>query len=205
VTRWRGKRTETRLGAWLRVPCRWWLVDMLTRIRVYFHGTAHNTYFSPPAPPPPPPPPPPPNRRFARKWSNAIYAQCRPSYILAGNTGGDSLTDKKPVLYSVHISQVSLGSVLQSTHTPRLDAPPIHLICRSLPCIPILPTTAGAVGRTIHEMFFTPTTPGDGPLQPGGVPGGPGPQPSQPPETVMLHWPCTCAMVYFDSSPPGAV
>ena len=74
-------------------------------------------------------------------------------------------------------------------------------ICRSLPCIPSSPITAGALGRTIHEIFFIPISPGDGPVQPGSVPGGPGPQPAQPPETVRLHCPCTCEIVYFDCSP----
>jgi hypothetical protein len=45
------------------------------------------------------------------------------------------------------------------------------------------------------------TVPGDGPRQPGGVPGGPGPQPSQPPDTVIVHWPSAWAIVYFDCSP----
>jgi len=67
--------------------------------------------------------------------------------------------------------------------------------------MPTSPTTGAALGRTIHEIFVWPTSPGDGPVQPGRVPGGPGPQPAQPPETVRLHWPWTCAMVYFDCSP----
>ena len=63
---------------------------------------------------------------------------------------------------------------------------------------------AQAVARSIMDTFVMLTVPAED-VQPGGVPLGPGPQPSQAPETVMLHCPVSCAIVNLDCSPEGEV